>query len=298
MTHHNRFLCFAVIAAALLLLPGRCVVPAATKSAAARPEGDDDAKQVFYTTSDSTGVADIFAIEVSAGKITTKRIGSTNGGDCISLARSPSTGVLYSMCGPLFGPGPQYLATIDPEFGTARQVGVLVPGLAVMAMTFGPDGTLYAVGDCNPDPSFECNTPASPSDPNFNSLYKVNITTGAFTRVNANFSTGAPQFFMDLAFDRRGRMFGVTSTSNPSTTPAILYRIDPATGKATKVVTLVGSNSVMGLAFGRDGNLYATDFTGGPGLYRIDTETGFETPIAALPFCCSSGLELVSSQED
>ena len=48
----------------------------------------------------------------------------------------------------------------------------------------------------------------------------------------------------------------------------------------------------MGLAFGRDGKLYATDFVQNPGLYRIDPATGFETAIAALTFGSSSGLEL------
>jgi DNA-binding beta-propeller fold protein YncE len=99
---------------------------------------------------------------------------------------------------------------------------------------------------------------------------------------------------MDLAFDRHGNMLGVTTTVNPSGTPAILYRIDPATGKATKLFNLVGSNLVMGLAFGRDGKLYATDNFENPGLYRIDTKTGFETAIAALPFGFSSGLELMN----
>jgi hypothetical protein len=89
-------------------------------------------------------------------------------------------------------------------------------------------------------------------------------------------------------------MLGVTTTANPSVLPAILYRIDPTTGKATRLVNLVGSNTVMGLAFGRDGKLYATDYAQNPGLYLIDAETGFETAIAAVPFGFSSGLELVN----
>ncbi len=162
-----------------------------------------------------------------------------------------------------------------------------VPGLAVMAMAFGPHGILYAIGDCNPDANFEC-TPDS--DPNYNSLYRDDEKTGAFTRIG---STGAPQFFMDLAVDRRGEMFGVTTTVKPSRVPANLYRIDLAAGMATEVVDLVGSNSLMGLAFGRDGNFCATDFVQKPGLYQIDMKTGFETAIAALPFGFSSGLELL-----
>jgi hypothetical protein len=246
----------------------------------------DHATNLFYTT--SGGGAELFAIKVSGRTVTTRDIGPTNGENCLSLALSPS-GTLYSMCGPLFGN--QRLATINRKTGRAHQFGVAVPGLAVMAMAF-RNGTLYAVGDCNPNANFEC---TRGSDPNYNSLYRVNKTTGAFTRVG---STGAAQFFMDLAVDREGHMFGVTSTANPSTVPAILYRINPATGAARKIVRLVGSNSVMGLAFGRNGQLYATDFAQNPGLYLIDIETGFETAIAALPFGFSSGLELANPHED
>jgi DNA-binding beta-propeller fold protein YncE len=158
-----------------------------------------------------------------------------------------------------------------------------------MAMAFGPNGILYAVGDCNPNgANFECG-PGPASDPNYNSLYTVNVVTGAVTRVG---STGAPQFFMDLAFDRHGNLYGVTTTLNPSTVPAVLYRVDPETGSATKIVNLVGSTYVMGLAFAPDGKLYATDFVNNPGLYLIDMKTGFESAVAALPFGLSSGLEL------
>jgi hypothetical protein len=244
------------------------------------------AKDLFYTTSGAgNGLpngAEIFAITVSGAKVTSRDIGPTYGGDCGSLALMPD-GMLYSMCGSLFGT--QQLATIDKNTGRANLFGVPVSGLAVMAMASGPNGTLYAVGDCNPDPiTFEC-TPGS--DPNYNSLYKVDPRTGAFTLIG---STGAPQLFMDLTFDRSGNMLGVTTTVNPSGTPAILYRIDPTTGTATKLVNLVGSNYVMGLAFGRDGKLYATDNFASSGLYRIDPATGLETAIAALPFGYSSDL--------
>jgi len=117
----------------------------------------------------------------------------------------------------------------------------------------------------------------------------VNVATGVFTRVG---STGASEYFMDLAFDRDGNLWGVTSCLNPCYAPAVLYRINPETGAATKVVNLVGSNTVMGLTFARDGKLYATDFTGNSGLYVIDPKTGFETAVAAMPFGLSAGLDL------
>lgn len=269
-------------------LPAATNVPPLLSEALAtntvRPE---HAKSVFYTTGAGSHGAEIFAIDVRGRNVSTRDIGPTYGGACASLALSPG-GTLYSMCGSLFGN--QQLATIDQRSGRANLFGVAVPGLAIMAMAFGPDGVLYAVGDCNPAPTtFEC---GPGSDPNYNSLYTVNVTTGAVTRVG---STGAPQFFMDLAFDRSGNMLGVTTTLNPSLVSAILYRIDLTTGKATKTANLVGSNSVMGLAFGRDGKVYATDYRQNPGLYLIDAKTGFETAIAALPFGFSSGLELVNA---
>jgi len=272
-----------------LVIFALAVMTLAAAPLATRAGGQDDqAKQVFYTTSSSlsTGNVELFAIEVSGSKITTTDIGPTNGGGCASLAMSPS-GTLLSMCGNLFGN--QQLASINTKTGLATLFGVPVPGLAIMAMAFGPNGILYAVGDCNPNgPNFECG-PGSGPDANYNSLYTVNETTGAVTRVG---STGAPQFFMDLAFDRDGNMFGVTTTLNPSLVPAILYRINPETGAATKIVNLVGSNTVMGLAFAPDGKLYATDWVNDAGLYLIDPKTGFEAAVAAMPFGLSSGLEL------
>ena len=266
------------------------VVVSPSEALAAHSVRHGGAEQVFYTTSGAgNGLpngAEIFAIAARGATVTTRDVGPTHGGDCGSLALSPR-GTLYSMCGPLFGA--QQLATINQTTGRAHLFGVPVPGLAVMALAFGRNGTLYAVGDCNPAPTtFEC---TSGSDPTYNSLYKVDVRTGTFTRIGP---TGAPQFFMDLTVDRHGTMLGVTTTLNPSLTPAILYRIDPVTGTATKLVNLVGSNTLMGLAFGRDGKLYATDFVQNPGLYRIDPATGFETAIAALPFGFSSGLELMN----
>jgi len=274
-----------MLSAVLAVTNGVISPPAAL---AATSAGHGGAEQVFYTTSGAgngqLNGAEIFAITVRGATVTTRDVGPSHGGDCGSLALSPH-GRLYSMCGPLFGA--QQLATINQKTGRAHLFGMRVRGLAVMALAFGRNGTLYAVGDCNPAPkTFEC----TPGPAAYNSLYKVNVRTGRFTQIGP---TGAPQFFMDLTVDRHGTMLSVTTTLNPSLIPAILYRIDPATGTATKLVNLVGSNTVMGLASGRDGKLYATDFVQNPGLYRVDPATGFQTAIAALPFGFSSGLELM-----
>jgi hypothetical protein len=263
-------------------------VPGPRNVLAAAPTANDDSqtRNIYYTTSGSTPAVELWAIEVAGSKITTTEIGPINAGGCASLAMSPS-GTLLSMCGDLFGT--QRLASINTKTGQGLLFGAPVPGLAIMAMGFGPDGVLYAVGDCNPNGQpLDCSAGPGP-DPNFNSLYTVNVATGEVTRIG---STGAPEFFMDLAFDLHGNLWGVTSSLLPSYTPAVLYRINTETGAATKISNLVGSSTVMGLAFAPNGKLYATDFTANSGLYLVDPQTGFESAVAALPFGLSSGLEL------
>jgi len=261
---------------------------------AALAEGGPE--HLFYTLG-GPNPATLYAIHLSGSKVTTMKIGDGAGGGCASLAMSPLTGKLYSMCvhdPATFPDGDMYLVTIDtnsglatfPPSGTKNNTGI-------MAMAFSSDGTLYAVGGCVPYPappaeggSFDCN----PGAPGFNTLYTVDVNTGDLTAVGSG--TGAPEYFMDLAFDRNGNLFGETSTLLPAYPPAVLYQIDLTTGKATNSVNLVGSSTVMGLAFDKNGKLYATDFTLNPGFYLIDPKTGFERPISALPFPFSTGLEL------
>src|SRR6516165_9710218 len=147
----RRGLVTSALLAAVLAAAGAGIAPSA--ASAANSAGQDGAASVFYTTSGAgNGLkngAEIFAITVRGATFTTRDVGPTKGGDCGSLALSPH-GTLYSMCGHLFGA--QQLATINKQTGRADQFGVKVPGLAVMAMVFSPNGTLYAVGGCNPDP--------------------------------------------------------------------------------------------------------------------------------------------------
>jgi|SRR5450759_578944 DNA-binding beta-propeller fold protein YncE len=251
------------------------------------------ASELFYTTCCHTGArADLIAIKVQNGhQITTKLIGPICCGGTAALALSPSR-ILYGMVGNLFVS--QQLATIDRATGNTNLFGVPVAGLSVMAMGFAPDGTLYAVGGCYPNAVGAC----TPGTPNFNSLYRVDVGTGAFTLVG---STGAPLFFMDLTFDGDGNMYGVTCDLSPSAGDlSTLYRIDHATGAATKIVDLVGSTSIMGLSFDRKKNkLYATDFYSiNSALYLVDMKTGFLAPIATTGYGYSSGLVSVPARSE
>jgi len=213
--------------------------------------------------------------------VTITPIGAIGTFGCTSVALS-SQGILYSVCGPndfadtqhkygCMTPGPQQLATIDPKTGHATMFGAPVEKLNVMALEFAPDGTLYAVGDANP------------ASPTFNTLYTVDQKTGAFTAVG---STGAPppNFFMDLAFDTRGTMYGASMFG--------LFTIDRKTGTATKVVDFVGGGAVMGLGYNaKQDKLYATDWkTPKSALYVVDTKNGFLTPMADIGYPLSHGL--------
>jgi DNA-binding beta-propeller fold protein YncE len=244
------------------------------------------ASDLFYTTC-CTG-ADLIAINAqNVNHITTTLVGPICCGGTAALALSPS-GTLYGMVGNLFVS--QQLATIDRATGNTTLFGIPVAGLAVMAMMFSPDGTLYAVGGCNPSFTNPVGAGCTPGTPNYNTLYTVDVGTGAFTLIG---STGAPLYFMDLTFDRDGNMYGVACDLFPSGGDlSTLYRIDRATGAATKIVDLVGSTSIMGLSFDRNTNrLYATDFYSiNSALYLVDMKTGFLTPIGATGYGYSSGL--------
>jgi hypothetical protein len=81
-----------LISLGLLALAAVTVVPAPKGALATtlKAEEDEQTKDLFYTTSFSSGRAELFAIEVSGGKITTTDIGPQKGGGCASLALSPS----------------------------------------------------------------------------------------------------------------------------------------------------------------------------------------------------------------
>src|SRR5215469_431349 len=228
------------------LLGALVLVAVALAPKAALAEGGP--QHLFYTLGGANPDAEeLWAIQVSDSKITTTEIGAQSGGGCAALAMSPLTGKLYSMCSvdpSKFPLGDMQLVTIDTNSGKATPIpSGSVNQLGVMAMAFAPDGRLYAVGGCVPYLAPPFGTPdCNPGAPSFNSLYTVDVKTGDVALIG---STGAPEYFMDLAFDRNGNLFGVTSTLTPAYPPAVLYSIDPATGAATKIVNLVGSSTVM-----------------------------------------------------
>jgi DNA-binding beta-propeller fold protein YncE len=224
----------------------------------------------------------LVSIEVRAqNDVTITPIGAIGTFGCTSVALS-TEGTLYSVCGPsnfvdtkheyfCMTPGPQQLATIDPKTGHATMFGAPLEHLDVMALEFAPDGTLYAVADANP------------ASPTFNTLYVVDRKTGALTAVGST-SVPDPDYFMDLAFDARGTMYGASMNG--------LFTIDRKTGTATKLTDFVGGGGVMGLGYNaKQDKLYATDWeTPKSALYLVDTKNGFLTPMADIGYPLSHGL--------
>jgi hypothetical protein len=249
----------AGLAVALLMILGFAIPAAAGESSNHHRDNS-----MLYATGQAGTV--LLAIDVKEG--TTAVIGPTGQAGSLALAITPDGRAAYTVA--KFKSPQAQLAKIDLATGAATLVGNPLGGnLQVMGLTFAPDGVLYAAGDFDP------------ASPTFNSLYAIDLNTGAATRVG---SLGAGptklDFIMSFAWDSEGNLYGASMMS--------LYRINRtrATNAATKVVDFVGSSLVMGIAIGKDGNFYAADFVGPPTLplltskiYKVDLETGFLTPL-------------------
>lgn len=194
-------------------------------------------------------------------------IGNVGLGISLPMAFCPPGRVPYTISN-LFGPSAQ-LATINLGTGAGMLVGSpMGEPQDIMGMTCSPDGTLYAVGQ------------SDPTNPDYNSLYVISRVTGLASRMGSlGVSDGSGNdFLMSLAFAPNGDLYGANTTT--------LFRIDTATGSATKVIDFVGVSSVMGLAIDSDGNFYVADFVSRSRVYAVNTNTGVATPIldTGLPF--------------
>jgi hypothetical protein len=119
-----------------------------------------------------------------------------------------------------------------------------------MGMEVASDGTVYFGGD-----------------PNGGELYRVPPDHSNF------FDVGPMGFdhFMDFAIDSQGGLYAVASSyDDPPTGTSSIYRINKSSGTGTLVGTLPNNPCLMGIAFDKSDNLFATEFCGGPHpLYEI-----------------------------
>jgi hypothetical protein len=252
--------------------------------AAASENSSHDRDTLFATglapTAVSGGNRTLLAIDVRRGMTTV--VGPASGSlapTSLALAITPDGTAVYTIAYS-FNPAKAQLAKIDLATGAQTLVGRPIGAdLKIMGITFSPDGVLFAAGDF------------ATTSPTFNSLYTIDLTTGAPTRIGALRTGPSPMdYIMSLAFDSHGNMYGASETA--------LYRIHPpdveggkvrdqAAGQdvqalATKVVGFIGSSLVMGIAIGENGNFYAADFVPAPTystIYRLNVETGFLAPL-------------------
>jgi hypothetical protein len=127
-------------------------------------------------------------------------------------------------------------------------------------MDFADDGTLYLGG----------------GGPGTSELYMVPPDRSGMVDV------GPMGFgnFMDFAIDSHGDLFAVASApGNPPSGQSTIYSINTSTGAGTLVAT-VNVPCLMGIAFDRNDNLFATEFCGGPWpFYEINLANGQATAI-------------------
>ncbi len=220
---------------------------------------------LLYATAQAGNKLVAFSLEAKRARV----IGDIGFPLSLPLAFCPPGGVPYTITN-TFDPSAQ-LATLNPGTGAAKLVGSpLGQALSIMGMTCSPDGALYAIGQFDS------------TNPDFNSLYAVDRETGLASRIGP---TGVHDqespyggFLMALAFAPDGTLYG----ANVST----LFRVDPSTGEATKVVDFVGVELVMGLAIDNGGNFYVSDWVAPSSIYALNVATGLATPIlnTGLPF--------------
>jgi hypothetical protein len=272
----------AGLAVALLMVLGFAIPAAAGENS----NHDRDNSTLFATGRVGTV---LLTIDVERG--TTKVIGRAHPPGSLALAITPDGTAAYTIAN--FGnASAAQLARIDLATGAetlvvgSHPIGV---DLKIMGMTFGPNGVLYAGGDFDPN------------SPHFNSLYKINLSTGAATRVGS-FGKGPPNsksdFIMSFAFDSDGNMYGASMMALyrihlPRTTDARGGEAQSqeagqgAEALATKVRNFSGSAAVMGIAIGGDGSFYAADFPcpapnfplNPSTIYAVNIENGVLTPL-------------------
>jgi hypothetical protein len=272
----------AGLALAALMVLGFAVPAAASENS----KHNRDNSTLFATGLAPTAVPGgnrvLLAIDVERGK--TSVIGPASGSlapASLALAITPDGAAAYTIANS-FTAATAQLAKIDLATGAQTLVGRPIGAdLKIMGMTFSPDGVLYAAGDF------------VTTSPTFNSLYTIDLRTGAPTRVGSlGAGPKATDYIMSFVFDSHGNMYGAS--------PTALYRIhlprttDAEGGEtqvagqgvqtlATKVVDFIESpvrpSAVMGIAIGEDGSFYAADYRPTSTIYAVDIETGFLKPL-------------------
>lgn len=200
----------------------------------------------------------LYAIDKATGS--GQQIGLAGAMHLNSLAQN-SEGVLYSTGGPI---PTNSLFTINPASGLATFVTFTIGANDdFRALAFSADDLLYGIAEGNPD-----------------NLVTISVETGIVSTIGPLGMEG----IQGLDFAPDGTLYGwdVLGTG--------LVTINPTTGQATDVNSVVGSDSsIQSIAFDSDGVLYGATQS----LFRINLATGETTLVGSGGFNDMRGLEFI-----
>ena len=197
--------------------------------------------QIYSTTGSGTGLARISSTTGSGSFV-----GSSGFSDCFAAAFD-TNGALYTT---ITGFGSAQLAIFNTNNGLAAAVGAPM-GIQAICLELDAKGRMYTIGYAN------------------GALYQVNKTTGALTFIG---NTGILNM-MDLAFDSTGTLWATVGNN--------LWTINVLNGAPTFKVSMIGVQDIMGIMFGSNDTLYATDYRPNGNLYTINKATGVATLVGA-----------------
>ena len=228
---------------------------------------------MFRTGGQTSGLMPtLFDVNPATGAATNPR--SVNVNNCVGITIDPATGVMYGLTDQLGRinnqsgqGGKNLLFTINPATGAATGVGRIDPSGSFQEfegdIAFNPvDGSMWGVT----------------TQVLQGRLFQINKVTGLATQGAAVLPViGTDLDISALAFNSSGQMFVLDSRYPNNPGPAILERIDPASGAVLQFwLTSARLGTVAGMTFGPGGELFVADGdTGGTNLlYRFDFGIG------------------------
>ncbi|MDA0766682.1 MAG: hypothetical protein O3A92_07655 [Verrucomicrobia bacterium] len=164
-------------------------------------------------------------------------------------------GMAMNACAELFILSGNSLSIYDPMEDESDPVGTMGGGILGGALAFNPgDGMLYSA-KLGPSPTFAAT----------GQLLRIDPSDASATLVGAPLTSA----IHSLACTATGELFACVENASGGDD---LVELDPATGLVLQTIGQVGQTPLYGLAFGRDGTLYAAQALGGPAgeLWLLD----------------------------
>jgi uncharacterized protein DUF4394 len=269
------------------------------------------AAQTAYSVQ-SDGDDRLYRIDLATGVATA--IGASGFGDLESFAFAPGCTTLYAV-----DDVRDVLVTCNMANGSCRAVGNLGVDITDTGLSFGPDGALYMSTDApkNPTRLYRLDTVTGRATlvgdqgqevtglagdmttlyglggDGRDNLVKIDTTTGAATEIGPLGTVALDDGGID--FDAHGVLWGIDAGSGRHLTgPSQIFTVDPATGRATVVRTVVSPggrplNGFEGLAIA-DG--ICTQLGRAPSVLELPVASGWGLAALALALLASAFVAL------